>query len=320
MREREVLVLDADRRFLEYTHPAVARKLIKDGQAVVYSRDPFAIQIKKSVESPDRRRRNKEIMAQITNYTEFFKEERDIFVQNVSNCQVSVSFDVGGHTESFLFPNSKDPVNLTRYIPFAAIKGSMDLRKMLNRVPPALVLLKEEEYKMYFARQAETHGLSSVDEAIDNAERRRQAVQNHQPLPNAPEPVKIHEVIEDGKHLGERKIVRPTEQVSENEEINPKILHLCLQVHPSVPDQAKMTAAQLLEELDLMTGLRMEDWEYVQSHGYYKSVKNAARRKIAELAAQSVGADDDVAEQTKQVKTTAKKTTKKTKQAPTATE
>lgn len=285
-KERDVIVLDASRQFLEYAHPAIARKLLKDGKASVYSREPFAIQMHKSVENPDRHRRSREIMAQVTNFTEFFREERDIYVQNVSNCQVSVIFDVGGHTESFLFPNSKDPVNLTRFIPFAAIKGSMDLRRMLNRAPPALQLLNEQEYRMYFENQAQKQGLKGADQAIDRAEVKRQAIQNHMPLPDAPDPIKLHNVVQDGQHLGEKKIVQPTEQVSEEEEINPKVLNLCLQMHPSIPDQQKMSAAQVLQEIDLINGLSLIDWEYVQSHGYYKTVKNFARRKISELASE----------------------------------
>ena len=83
-------------------------------------------------------------MPQVINFTDFFREPRSIYVCNISNCQVSVTFDIGqGHTESFLFPNSKDPLDLTRFIPFDAIKNSMDLRRMLNRSPPALRLLTE---------------------------------------------------------------------------------------------------------------------------------------------------------------------------------
>lgn len=51
MREKEVLVLDAERRFLGYAHPAMARRLLKDGKAIVYSREPFVIQMNKSVQA-----------------------------------------------------------------------------------------------------------------------------------------------------------------------------------------------------------------------------------------------------------------------------
>lgn len=162
---------------------------------------------------------------------------------------------------------------------------------------------------MYFERQAQAHGLSSADQAIDRAEAKRQAVQNHMPLPDAPDPIKIHEVVQDGMHLGEKKIVRPSEQVSEVEEINPKVLHLCNQVSPAVPDQQKMSAAQLLQEIDLVSGLGLMDWEYIQSHGYYKTVKNFARRKVAEMASQNDGVEEAEVEAPKPVKKTAKKKT-----------
>lgn len=233
-------------------------------------------------------------MPQIKNYTEYFKEEKDVLVMNCSNCQVSVTFDVGGRSENYLFTNSKDPVNLTRWIPFAAIKASMDFRKMLNRVPAALRLLDENEYKMYYERQAQQYGLNSADDAMDRAEQKRIAAQNHQPLPDAPDPIKLHEVVQDGQHLGEKKIVRPIETVSVDEEINPRIQNLCLQVHTSIPEAQKMTAAQMLSELDTISGLTLVDYEYIQSHGYYKSIKNLARKKIAELAASSDEVDDTV--------------------------
>src|SRR5271166_3356217 len=122
-------------------------------------------------------------MAQVINFTNFFAKERDIYVSNCSNCQVSVQFDVGpGHTESYLFVNTKDPVNLTQKIPFHAIKSSMDFRRMLNRVPAALHLLTDEEYEAFYNKSAKTLGLPSVEAAIQRAEEKRVSIQNHTPL------------------------------------------------------------------------------------------------------------------------------------------
>ena len=45
MKSDEILVLDSEKRFLDYAHPAIARKLLKDGKALLYSKDPFAIQL-----------------------------------------------------------------------------------------------------------------------------------------------------------------------------------------------------------------------------------------------------------------------------------
>jgi len=231
----------------------------------------------------------------ITNWTEYFREERDVYCKNCSSCQVSVTFDVGGgRSESYTFASNKDPVNLSRFIPFQAIKSSLDFRKMLNRQPLTLVLLTEEEYLQHFQKVADTHKIS-VDAAMDLVEQRRIAAANHLPLPDAPEPVKLHTVVEDGKEFGTRKVVRSEVQADESE-LNSRVLHLCLQVHQSVPDQEKMSAQAFLAELDDIpdTSMTMSDWEYVQSHGYYKSVKATARKHIAELAASEDLGEEDV--------------------------
>jgi hypothetical protein len=229
---------------------------------------------------------------QVVNFTDYFRDERDVFIANCSHCQVSVSFDIGGHTDSFLFPNSPDPINLTRFIPFAAIKGSMDLRRMLNRSPPALKLLTEDEHNAYYERQAQSQGFKDSSTAMDHAEAKRMAVQNHMPLPDAPDPIKLHEVVEDGQHFGEKKVVRSTEQVSEADEINPRVLNLCLQVHPQVPEQQKMSAVQMLSEIESIPGLKIADYVYLQSFGYYKSIKKLAAKKVAELSMMDDGEDD----------------------------
>ncbi len=270
MRTLEVIVLDPEKRFVDYVHPAFARKLIKDQLASVYSREPFVIQLK----SKGSLLIKKDSANMITNFTEYFKVEKDVYVQNVSNCQVSVTFEVGpGHSESYLFTNSKDPVNLTRTIPYSAIKSSMDLRKMLNRVPPALKLLNDDDFQAYYKKQAVSGGLASVDEAMEKAEARRTSAQNHTPLSDA---------IAEEKAKEEDK--KAPVILSEQEEINARVLHLCLQVHPSVPDQSKMSAQQLLSELDGLGSLALTDWEYIQSHGFYKSVKNQAKKMVAQLA------------------------------------
>lgn len=70
----------------------------------------------------------------ITNFTEYFREERDVYVQNKSNTQVSLQFETSpGRIESVLIPRDKKPLNLTQIVPFTAIKASVDLRKKIGR-------------------------------------------------------------------------------------------------------------------------------------------------------------------------------------------
>jgi hypothetical protein len=45
LNEDTVLVVDAQKRFIEYIHPAIARKLLKHGYATTVKKDPFSIML-----------------------------------------------------------------------------------------------------------------------------------------------------------------------------------------------------------------------------------------------------------------------------------
>jgi len=299
-----ILVLDSEKRFLEYTKPPLARKYVKEGKAIVISKDPFAIQLLHSKPIDSIRRKRKEMA--VRNFTEYFKEERDVYVQNMANAQVSVEFPINNNrTEGFTFPHSRDPVNLTQHIPFDAIKNSMDFRKMLSRRPPALQLLSQEEYEAYFAKRAKSRGMVTseggpdIDAAIDQAEerRRRTADRNMREQVTSSAPAPIHEVIEKGtgpggaKHFGERERVAPTEIVAEDEVINPRVLHLCNQVKAEIEEEQRMPARELLEALEDIPELSLDDLEHIRAHGYYKSVKKWAKQRTAVLIQHMEGED-----------------------------
>lgn len=231
----------------------------------------------------------------IRSYTEFFKEERDIYVQNVANGQVSVTFTTdSGAVESYLFPHNTDPVNLTQNFPFESIKNSIDLKKMLNRRPPAIVLMDEDEYLAYYAKKAASENLykneggkkvPDVDAAIEHAEERRRGILSREPLPDAQKPEPIHDIVEDGQRFGERRTVRAREIAGEDDVINPRVLHLCNQVNPQLPENQRAPAAEILNELkSLESQLKLDDYEYIRSHGTYTSVKKWAKTQAAALA------------------------------------
>ena len=213
------------------------------------------------------------------NYTTYFNQERDIYVQNVSGEQVSVTFDLGGNrTEGYLFPPNPDPINLSQRIPFNAIKNSMDLRKMLTRRPPALRLLIDSEFKGYYENYAAENKLLD-DAGKPDVEAAIVAAADH------------HALLQSKTLVLEDKVPEPitknaaqSEFVTEQEVINPKILHLCHQVSLQLPEQQRMPAAKLMEELRYIIGLKIEDYDYIVSHGTYTSVKKWARTKLEELA------------------------------------
>lgn len=283
-----VTVLDADNRFLDRTHPAMARRLLRDKQATVWNREPFTIKLNRSVQMPLTQRRGSDM--DNVNFTQYFREDKDVYVQNVSDAQVSVMFDTGNGVESYLFSPSKDPINITQRFPFEIVKKSLDFRKMVSRRPQALSLLSEEEYRKYYAAKASSHNLMKVekgkkvpdiDAAINLADAAAQRVLRKEPLEAAKPTEPIHDVEEtpDGK-----KVARASEMVTEDI-INPRIQHLCNQVKAELADHDKLPANQFLAELQQIEGnLSLDDWEYIRAHGMYKSVKNYAKRRVSEIA------------------------------------
>ena len=288
----QVTVLDRLSRFLDSVHPAVARRLLKDGRATVWSREPFLIKL--VGEASTLHYKDNETMIN-PNFTSFFKEEKDVYVQNVSDSQVSVMFEVAaGHVESYLFPNSKDPVCLTMKIPFNAIKNSMDFRKMITRKPSVLVLLSDEEYNAFFRKKAEGNGWFTKDErgkkipdvakAIDDALEDLSSVHERKILDSAPEVEKIRDIKSENDDRDDKPSAR-NGQLTITEIVNPRVLHLCNQVQAEIPDQSRMPAAELLKELNKFSDrMNVADWEHVSHHGFYKSVKNFARKAITDLS------------------------------------
>jgi len=233
------------------------------------------------------------------NFTDYFRNEKDVYVQNLANAQVSCEFPLGqNRIEGFTFPHNRDPINLTQHIPFHAIKDSMDFRKMLGRRPPALQLLTEDEYNVFYSKKAAQQGLvdsagkPDIDAAIDSSEekRRRMADKNLREKVTDREPEPIHEIIESGSgpkgatHFGERNRVAAREMVSEDDIINPRVLHLCNQVKQEIPEEERMPAKDLLDELQSLPDLKIDDLEHIRAHGFYKSVKKWSKQKMSEMS------------------------------------
>ena len=107
--------------------------------------------------------RKKKKITSITNFSEYFKNARDnfqdIYIQNISNAQISMSVPVGvNQTESITIPKTRKPYNLCQDVPFDALANSMDLRKLVNRRPEVLRLITAEEYMEYDLKNLEKIG------------------------------------------------------------------------------------------------------------------------------------------------------------------
>jgi len=209
----------------------------------------------------------------ITNFTEYFRVERDVYVQNMSNTQVSLQFETfPGRIESVLLPKTKNPLNLTQLIPFSAIKQSVDLRKMVNRRPPVLRLLEENEYIEFYQNLAKRRGVSP-EEVMDEAHQSQSDLQNKRAFTNPTR--KARKTIEE--EAEERK----NEPMDPDEKVTARVVGLCASVGDDLDEKDRMGAREMLDELREMD-LTTADLEYLLGHGYYKSVKKYAQKELEE--------------------------------------
>lgn len=265
-----ITVLNDNNKFLSYTHPARARKLLKDRKAEIFSKDPFTIKLKGGG--------NKMIPTSITNFTEYFSGgDRDVYIQNISTGQVSMQFEVSpGRFDSVPIPKTRKPFNLTQYIPFDAIKNSTDLRKLVNRRPPVIRLMSEEEYTEYYENLAKSKN-TSIDEEINESFELQSNMINRRGT--------FQDVDKSNKSIDEL-INERNENPEEAMDIQPlpKVVGLCAQVGPDVENSDKIKSGEMMSELeDMETELRLTDLEYIASKGYYKSIKKWASTRLSDV-------------------------------------
>lgn len=262
----KVSVLDVDNRHISYTNPAKARILVRDGRATVFNANPFIIKLNGEKRTDEMKRFRKAIKS----FTDYFKEERDVYVQNLSNTQISLGFGVAPNNSSALIPETRKPYNLSQYVPFKDLKNSVDLRKMLNRKPATLILLEEEEYNQFYEDLAAKKG-TTADEEIIQANEEQQALMNRSSYVEREKKASkdADEAVEEEIKEGQA----PDQELPEMPQ--PRIIGMCA--------DDKLTATDFLERLSMMDDagdLSDADFEYLQSNAPKKSVKNWAVKQL----------------------------------------
>lgn len=266
-------VLDKNNRFISSTNPAKARILIKKGKALVFNKNPFMIKLLEGERYTE--------MEKITqrknhynNFTKYFSEEREVFIQNVGGTQISLQFKNGQSEEHLTIPNTRKPYNLTSHLPFDAIKYSTDFRKILMRRPQVLVLVEEDDFLKYYETLAESKG-TSIEEEIDEAEHI---------MYNLMARVKDPSILSSKQTKSYEDAL---ENLEKPKELNPRITGLCAMATPDMKDE-RISEFDFVEELKALgPDLSMDDWTFVQANGIYNKVRNLASQAIEELTSDS---------------------------------
>jgi len=198
------------------------------------------------------------------NFTDLFKEEKDIYIQNLANGQVSLQFGRGEETLSFLLTRKRDPIVLTNHVPFKLIVASTDFRRILNRHPAIVRLLTEEEYNAYYKVKAKQEKITP-DVAIAKAESERLGAKTAILTPKA--------VVGDDEEDKDTE-----EKVNAEEAINGRVIHLCHQASNNIPVTERMKPNDLLEAFkDLQNEFKMDDYEYILANTGNKSIHTWAK-------------------------------------------
>lgn len=260
-----VSVLDINSRHISFTSSARARILVKRGKAFVFGVEPYTIKLNGKQRVKDRKEKEMQRKEKsIKNFTEYFKKERDVYVQNMTNTQISLEFGVVPNISSVTIPKTKKPFNLSQHVPFNDLKNSVNLRKMLNRRPPVMDLLDEDEYTKFYKDLAKRNN-TDIDEEINKASDEQMRLMNRQIQ------------IEDAKKKDEEIDV---EDIETPPQPKPFIIGLCV-------DDNK-TSSELLDELKMAEDeLTIVDLEYLQSNIELKTVKKWVVKKISNLQDQS---------------------------------
>lgn len=287
-----VLVLDADGTFVEYVEPAVARRALKERAVKVATTEPFVIQLHKGQSRVPRLFKGRGVprMA-LDKFSKLFSEEQPLYVKTLVPGQVSFEIQVApGMSEPVRVPHTGDPVCLTDIAPFDALKRCMDLRKLASPrktrsgglKPPAIQLLTEAEVMEHYERKAVRRGWMTEDGKPDieratqpaYTEEATRAPANRVELPKS----KTEELMEQGSgnaNLGKDGMITIAEVV------HPRILHICQMLGADAPENQRMSADHVLNELEGLGELNTESLNHLMAFGYYKSVKTWATQELA---------------------------------------
>jgi len=311
--DEPVRVLDKDGVFTTVFVAAKATSFLREGRVRLVTYEPPTVRLvrigREQVERRPQVMNGKQYLdknGDILNWTEFWREERDIYVQNMHPSNFVIQFVLpGGASTSVSIPASPDPINLTAMVSFQDLKSSVDVRKAFNARDKQtgqryLRIMEEDEYRAYFDQRAKAMHITA-DEALRRSEEARRAFR--ETVESGPAPQPIHRVVESGSgpagatRYGERQRVEANLFVNEEDVIRDRVRILMYNVQQDIQDEQKRSsgdgvafdsnnirpASQILMDLQSLGRLSEDELEHVRAKSYWPSVKRWATTEIQKL-------------------------------------
>lgn len=310
----DVIVVDAQRQFVEYVSTAVARVALRSHRARIIIKTPFTIQLAPGLHHcprPERRSASKVSAPEIIHVQRqkgvispmatknpvamtreidaYLKTNPDeVWAKATTDMQVVLSSRKKGETLGINPIEPGDPVLLTRYATVEELKNS-DLRHMVMQ--GKLRLMSSDDAEAYFAAKAKRLN-ATPDRLKAEALQRESAYANHEPA-NSGDNRKA-----DQRAADIMKRTMPTSSDGGGMQINPeltrdvvkpRIVHLCRQASSQLKQEDRKPANLLLEEfLAIEDSLSMDDLEYIIANVAYKTVRSWATNRQAILSGEVI--------------------------------
>lgn len=248
--------------------------------------------------------------------------EGDVWVQNLSS--MNISFRVGNSDDSphyIRLPATQDPYLLTTEANFADLAASYELRMTLakreNR-QPILSLISGEDALVYYAEKAKFLGLldpdgdPDIDAAMEAAAATRRkmmaddTVDQNNPTGVFAPPKSVTALMEldfakHGFTVGEDGVPRRTlakpgsfdVEMATDAIVHPRVQTLCYQVRNEIGAKDRMPEEEMFSTLlTLGPSLKLQDFQFIESYGFWKRVRKWAKEQQDRFAAAEEEAAD----------------------------
>jgi len=268
---KTIPVLDIDNRFLSNTTPAKARMMLKADKASVFQNDPFILRMNGEVgdNTMSRTKKQRTHSDFIQNFTRYFSEEKEVYVQNLSATNISLTLSGQGEVTYISIASTRRPMNLTQYADIQLIKQSSDFRRLVNRNPSILRLMTEEEYEDYYEKLANENGTTIQQEMRLGHE--------------------VHDILMGKRRPNTSELQQEMDKKLEDKEemlLNPKepdsrVVGLCAMADKDMDEGQRVSSRDFIERLEsLAPELDDDDWEFISTKGVYPTVKAFARKQL----------------------------------------
>jgi hypothetical protein len=252
---------------------------LKNKEAIVFSNNPFMIRLidKVSIKSKGENGaiRMMKTKTELFNLRKYLQDNQEVYLMNVSNTQISLRIKTGmNQEENILIPKTNRPICITKEFSSEDLSQSSDFRKIMNRRPPVIVLLTEEEYIKWHEDRAKKLGTTVDEEIYTSSEYDSMLTNPHRDKVEAQLPKTLEERIAE-ESMAEKESV---------EVITPRVMGLLAEVATNVPKEEKMKCEDIMHELESMeSDLTREDFQKIASDGFYKRVRNWATKHLDEM-------------------------------------